>query len=153
MPATQGVAGQRCNVGRIDVGHHLGDALLARLGWRTVGGQAELSAQGGLHTGPIQHFALDGARPHRLFTQQLDAQPVALFASYMTDGAEDFLRLTARTAARVVRRRRCRSKNSAIRVASISSAHGPQNPLPDPKCSGKQGATWASPSGSSPRKP
>lgn len=89
MPATQGVLGQWGGVGRISVDHHLGDALLARPGWRAVGSQAELAAQGGLHTGPVQHLALDGACPHRLFTQQLDAQAVALLACYMADGAED----------------------------------------------------------------
>lgn len=89
MPATQGVVGQWRGEGRIDVDHHLGDALLAGLGWRPVGGQAELTAQGGLHTGPVQHLALDGACPHRLFTQQFDAQLIALLADYMAYSAED----------------------------------------------------------------
>lgn len=51
--------------------------------------KGELTAQGGLHAGPVQHLAFDGARPHRLFAQQLDAQAVALVVGHMADGTDD----------------------------------------------------------------
>jgi len=89
VPAAEGVVGQRFGVGRVDVDHHLCDALFPGLRWRIVRAQTELTAQGGLHAGPVQHLAFDGAGPHRLFTQKFDAQPVAFIAGHMADGAEN----------------------------------------------------------------
>jgi len=90
VSTTQGVASQRSSVGRIDVDHHLVDALPARLGQRTISGQTELTAQGGLHIGPFHNLALNDARPHRLFAQQLDAQPIAVYAGHMANSTQYF---------------------------------------------------------------
>ena len=53
VPAAEGLVGQRRAVGRVDVDHHLCDALFLGLRWRTVRDQTELPAEGGLHTAPV----------------------------------------------------------------------------------------------------
>jgi hypothetical protein len=53
VPAAEGLVGQRRAVGRVDVDHHLCDALFLGLRWRTVRDQTELPPEGGLHTAPV----------------------------------------------------------------------------------------------------
>ena len=77
VSTTQGSRGQRSSVGRIRLDHHLVDALPARLGPAHHQRSDRTHGAGRIAHGPFHNPALNDARPHLLFAQQLDAQPIA----------------------------------------------------------------------------